>query len=114
MFVLAGVGVAACGDDDDGAAGPASVPEGATLCGVANDDYFPILDSPTPFGEEGWEAEAAELVRLAQILEQLAPADQAANAADNVGYFEALAAVESASEFVPGSNEFTAYLRTTC
>lgn len=112
MFV---VGLAACGgDDDDAAGGPVVVPDGATLCGTFNDDYFPILTSPTAFGEDGWEDEAAELVRLSQILEQLAPADQADNAAANVDYFEALAAVESASAFVPGSNAFNEFLVGTC
>ena len=99
---------------DPSASSPAGVSDGATLCGVYTDEYRVVLDSPTPFGEDGWEDEAQELVRLAEVLEQLAPADQSANAAANVGYFQALADVESASELVADSNTFNVYLVETC
>ena len=100
--------------DSDGRSSPAGVPDDATLCAIYINEYKVILDSPTPFGEDGWEDEAQELVRLAGTLEELAPADQAANAAANVGYFQALADVESASEFVADSNAFNASLLEAC
>jgi hypothetical protein len=127
VAVITALATAACGgaDDTTSTADPivtesardetaVDVPEGATLCGVYTDEYQVLLDSPTPFGEDGWEDEAQELLRLAAVLEQLAPDEQAANAEANVGYFQALADVESASEFIEGSNAFNLFLIETC
>ncbi|MEZ5376022.1 MAG: hypothetical protein R2733_05860 [Acidimicrobiales bacterium] len=110
--LLAVSALTACGGGSDEAS--VAVPEGATLCSVYTDSYEPILSAPTAFGEDGWEDEAKQLVDLAKQLEQLAPAEQADNATANVGYFQALADVKSASEFVPGSNDFNSYLRSSC
>ncbi len=110
--ILAACALTACGSDDDDAS--MGVPDGATLCGVYAEDYRPILNDPTPFGEDGWEEEAQALLAQAQVLERLAPTDQAENADANVAYFQALADIESATDHVAASNEFNAYLRTTC
>ena len=120
--IVAALITGACGGSDESSSDSAGtdappgveVPDGATLCGTYADEYKVILDGPTVFGEDGWDAEAQELVRLATILQQLAPADQAANAAANVGYFQALADVESAGEFVDGSNAFNFFLIEDC
>lgn len=119
IAVVTALAATACGGSDDSTADTTNdttveVPDGATLCGVYTDEYKVIVDSPTPFGEDGWEDEAQELLRLAGVLEQLAPADQAADASANVGYFQALADVESASESIEGSNAFNLYLVETC
>ena len=113
LALTAAAALAGCGGGDDATAA-AEVPEGATLCGVYAEDYQPILTNPTAFGEEGFEEEAQELVTLAQQLEALAPADVAEDAADNTGYFRALANTESASDFVSGSNAFNQYLAEEC
>ena len=118
--------LSACGSDDSGEpsdaaqnaqsddGGGVEVPQGATLCSVYAGEYRSILDNPTPFGEDGWDDEAAELVELAMVLEELAPPEQAGPAEANVSYFQALANVESASEFVPDSNAFNLHLAETC
>ena len=91
-----------------------AIPEGATLCGVYLEEYKPILDTPIAFGEDGWEAEAAELVRISTIMAQLAPEEQRADADDNVRYFVALAEVSSADRYIEGSNAFNLYAIETC
>ncbi len=106
------VALVGCGGGSDELA--VEVPEGVSLCDVYTDTYQPILLSPIAFGEDGWEDQANELVAQAQLLEQLAPPEQADNAKANVGYFQAQADVVSASEFVAGSNEFNAYIGSTC
>ena len=59
IAVVTALAATACGGSDDSTADTTNdttveVPDGATLCGVYTDEYKVIVDSPTPFGEDGW------------------------------------------------------------
>jgi len=103
-----------CGSDENAQEGAADIPEGATFCDVYNDQYNPILSSPTAFGEDGFEAESEELVRIARALQELSPPELADSAAANVGYHEAARDVESVAAFVDGNLEVYMYALDNC
>ncbi|MEZ5229812.1 MAG: hypothetical protein R2710_25070 [Acidimicrobiales bacterium] len=67
---------------------------------------------PTAFGEDGWEDEAKQLVDLAKQLDSWPR--RTSRQRRRRTWAQALADVKSASEFVPGSNDFNSYLRSSC
>lgn len=109
---LAATTLTACGSGDDDEA--IAVPEGADFCSVFNDEYLPIVRSPTAFGEDGFDEETDELIRLARILEQVSPEELSGAAAQNVGYYEAIGNTESVADFVDGNLELFTYGLDNC
>ncbi len=111
-FVAVTASLTACG----GSSGSeeVAVPDGATFCSVFNEDYLPIINAPTAFGEDGFAEESEELVRLASIMATLAPSDISEAAQVNVSYHEGVRDVASVSEFVPGNLDTFQYGLDNC
>jgi hypothetical protein len=109
MAVLA-LFFAACGDDDISVA----IPEGATFCSIFDGEYREALENAVPVGDDAFGEATSEIVAWAEVLADLAPAEIADEAQDNLRYHEAQAAVESAAEFIPGSNAMHAWANERC
>ncbi len=108
------VAAAACGGGDS--SGPAAVtpPPGATFCSVFTGEYADALADAVPITDDGFEASIGEIVAWAAVLTELAPAEISSQAADNLAMHRAQAAVKSAAEFIPGSNEMHAWANENC
>jgi len=114
MIVVMAVSVlTACGDDDQ-AVVDVQAPEGATFCSVYEGEYQTARDGAVPITESGFAEAGAEIVAWARVLASLAPAEITDLAAANLGYHEAQLAVQSASDFIPGSNDMHAWARANC
>ncbi len=111
-----------CGDDesssdasgDSGGSGGVEIPEGATFCSVFDGEYAEALSNAVPATDDGFQDAADAITEWAMVLQQLAPADVADLAQANVDYHRAQANMESASDFIPQSNEFATWARGNC
>jgi len=103
----------ACGDDDTSVAS-ADVPEGATFCSVFEGEYRTALAEAVPITDDAFGERIGVIVAWAEALVELAPAELADDAADNLSMHQAQEAVQSAAEFIPGSNEMHAWANTNC
>ena len=116
--VLAGVLMffaASCGDDSGGDAAPTiDVPSDATFCSVFLGGYQSALDDAVPATDSGFDESAATITAWAEALRDLAPAEIAAEAEANVGYHQAQQDKQSASDFIPGSNDMHAWAYSSC
>ena len=114
VVVIVGLLVlASCGDDDVETAA-VQVPDGATFCSVFDGDYSEALNDAVPITDEGFAESTARIVAWAEVLLALAPGEITAQAEDNLEYHQAQAAVKSAADFIPGSNEMHAWARDNC
>jgi hypothetical protein len=100
----------ACGDD----APVIAVPSDATFCSVFDGQYRDALAAAVPVTDSGFGESTALLVAWAEVLVDLAPGAIAAEAADNLEYHRAHAAVESASAFITGSNAMHQWANQNC
>jgi len=121
LLAAASLAIAGCGGDDDAGGDDASpsaitveVPEGATFCSVFTDGYRPSIDAAVPFGDPEFTAAAGATLAWAHVLQDLAPAELAAQAEANVQYHLAQIEVRSASDFIPLSNELSEYGFENC
>lgn len=99
-----------CGDDGTAI----EVAEDATFCSVFAGQYRQALDAAVPITDEGFSTATDELAAWAQVLVDLAPSEIEAEAQDNLQMHLAQAEVESAAEFIPGSNAMHAWANTNC
>ena len=100
----------ACGDDTPVIA----VPSDASFCSVFAGEYQAALAAAVPVTEEGFAESASLLVTWAEVLVDLAPGEITDEAVDNLEYHRAQAAVQSASEFISGSNSMHEWARDQC
>ncbi len=107
LFVLT-----SCGDDDIAVA--VEIPDGATFCSVFDGEYTSALDDAVPITDDGFGESTARIVAWAEVLLTLAPDEIITQAEDNLRLHEAHAAVKSASDFIPGSNEMHAWAWDNC
>lgn len=108
-FVLA-VALGGCGDDG----AEIEVPEDATFCSVFSGEYRTAVNDAVPITDDRFGERTAAIVAWAEVLVDLAPPELASEAADNLSYHQAQAAVESAAEFIPGSNAMHAWANSNC
>lgn len=113
LLIVALLFLAACGDDDT-ATVSVEVPDGATFCSVFLDQYEAAVDDAVPITDDAFDERIARIVAWADVLRSLAPDEIAAQAEDNLRYHEAQAAVRSASDFIPGSNDMHAWAWDNC
>jgi hypothetical protein len=110
--------VAACGGGDPTGTDPVDdtvmLPETADFCSVFNGEYDEALRRAVPVGDPAFEERASAIVAWAEALATLAPEEIVDEARDNLSYHEALAAIESAAEFIPGSNAMHAWAVDNC
>ncbi len=108
VLLALGLVAAACGGDDSGV-GSVDIPEGATFCSVFEGQYRQAIDDAVPITDGRFDETIGEIVAWAEVLSDLAPAEIADEALDNLRYHEAQAQTASAAEFIPGSNAMHAW-----
>ncbi len=119
MCVLAGtlfLAATACGGDDTDseAAVSVEVPDDATFCSVFSGQYRSALDAAVPATDAGFDDSSATITAWAEVLNNLAPTEIGDQAEANVGYHRAQQNKQSASDFVPGSNEMHEWADSNC
>ena len=113
LIVVGLLVLTSCGDDDS-ATVAVEVPDGATFCSVFLDQYKAALGNAVPITDDAFDDRIGQIVAWAEVLLDLAPDEMATQAEDNLEYHLAQAAVKSASDFIPGSNEMHAWANTNC
>jgi hypothetical protein len=110
--------VAACGGDEtagvDAVDVTVAVPDGADFCSIFSGEYDEALGNAVPVTDEAFTERTAVIVVWAEALATLAPDEIADEAQDNLDYHRAQAAIESAAEFIPGSNAMHEWARSNC
>lgn len=91
-----------------------AVPDGATFCSVFLGEYRDALADAVPITDDGFAARIGAIVGWAIVLDDLAPAEIADPATDNLNMHRAQQAVQSAADFIPGSNQMHAWANTDC
>ena len=100
--------------DSDGSGGGIDVPDDATFCSVFSGEYRQALDDAVPVTDDAFSERIGAIVAWAEVLVRLAPEELAGEAADNLKYHQAQAAVRSAADFIPGSNAMHAWANVNC
>jgi len=110
--------VVACGGDEIADVGAAeitvAVPDGADFCSVFTGEYDAALGNAVPVTDEAFAERTAVIVVWAEVLVTFAPDEIAEEAQANLDYHRAQAAIESAAEFIPGSNAMHEWARSNC
>ncbi|NQV06338.1 hypothetical protein HQ535_07290 [bacterium] len=112
MVVVVALLLAGCGDG--GTETSIEVRENATFCSVFDGGYSTALSEAVPITDDSFNDRIGHIVAWAGVLVDLAPDEIASEAGDNLKYHEAQAAVESATDFIPGSNAMHAWAHDSC
>jgi hypothetical protein len=102
--------VTACGSDSI----VIDVADDATFCSVFDGEYRSALNAAVPITDAAFAERTGEIVAWAEVLVDLAPAEIASEATDNLEYHRAQAAVESAADHIPGSNAMHQWGNENC
>lgn len=103
-----------CGGGDSSPSVAVDIPANATFCSVFTGEYRTALANAVPITDAGFEEQSATISAWARVLRDLAPTEIAELADDNLKYHEAQANVESAADFIPGSNEMHTWANANC
>lgn len=115
LAVVLALAATSCGGDGDESTAPTiNVADDATFCSVFLGDYQTALDAAVPASDSGFDDSAAAITAWSEALRDLAPADIEAEAEANVGYHRAQQNKQSASDFIPGSNDMHSWARSNC
>lgn len=103
-----------CGGGSESSPPSLDVPEGATFCSVFDGEYATALAASVPVTDPTFQERAQATLAWSEILRDLAPPEIADQAEDNVSYHRAQAALRSAADFIPGSNDMHAWAHANC